>query len=125
MLIFASQIGGANRSPRRVFLNQTLQGKRGERIKWSPNDHSFEKDGVEITVTQHYLDAYGIELVCELLSPFFSFKISYISLTYTLFMPQNQNLPIVYIGKFGWLPLEFASQSFAGTKGTNEPEMVR
>jgi hypothetical protein len=40
-------------------------------------------------------------------------------------MPQNQNLPIVDVGKAGKLPLQFASQSFAGTKGTNEPEMVR
>jgi len=35
------------------------------------------------------------------------------------------NLPIVHVGRMGWLPLEFAFQSFSKTKDANDPDMVR
>lgn len=55
-----------NESRRRVFMNQTLKVDQDskEKIKWSPDDHSFQLGESEIvTVTQYYARRYGIILV--------------------------------------------------------------
>lgn len=53
-------------SRRKVFLNQSLKRDKdtnNSKIKWSPDHHSFQKGDVEVTVTKHYLESYGIQLV--------------------------------------------------------------
>ena len=53
-------------SRRRVFKSQRMKHDSEEGgIKWSPDNHSFEKDKIMTTVTEHFRDAYGIELVCN------------------------------------------------------------
>ncbi|KAL7521041.1 hypothetical protein ACHAWX_005735 [Stephanocyclus meneghinianus] len=92
-----------NESRRRVFMNQTLKVDQDskEKIKWSPDDHSFQLGESEIvTVTQYYARRYGIVL--------------------------DVDLPIVHIGKkHGWLPLEFCYQAFTKTRDANDPSMVQ
>jgi hypothetical protein len=67
MLARGKTIKDIEGSRRRVFLNQSVKmdPDSKSKIKWSPNDHTFQKDGVETTVTQHYLDTYGIQLVSQ------------------------------------------------------------
>lgn len=52
-------------SRRRVFLNQHIMNNKevNKRIEWSPDNISFLKGDIETTVTEHYRDAYGIQLV--------------------------------------------------------------
>eukprot|EP00956_Cyclotella_meneghiniana_P011659 scaffold16413_cov52-Cyclotella_meneghiniana.AAC.3 len=90
---------------RRVVKSQGLKSdakevdEKGDCIKWSPYDHSFEKGEMITTVSEHFRDAYDIEL--------------------------NPNLPIVFLGKIiGWLPLEFTYQTLAKTRDANGPEMI-
>ena len=64
-------------SRRRVFLNQRMLNdkERNRRIEWSPDNITFLKGDVETTVTQHYRDAYGIQLVRYCYFSFFLFAV--------------------------------------------------
>lgn len=115
-------------SRRRVWLNQYIKTSTDDeseaKILWSPDDHSFFKGDVETTVTKHYSDSYDIELVSVKLSCLLLLGQRYILIR--IMALQNRDLPIVYLGKrVGWLPLQFAYQSFEKTKDSNENDMVR
>lgn len=75
---------------------------RGQKIIFNPErDYTFaSKDGQEITVAQHFLNAYGIKL-------------------------QYPNMPIIFVDNIsrhggGWFPIEFAYQAFTKSKENSE-----
>lgn len=68
MLKRGKTVADVNDSRRRVFMNQSMKPDQDtkEKIKWSPNAHSFLKGEITTTVTEHYRDSYGINLVSDL-----------------------------------------------------------
>mmetsp|Transcript_13918 Transcript_13918/g.25407 ORF Transcript_13918/g.25407 Transcript_13918/m.25407 type:complete len:806 (-) Transcript_13918:62-2479(-) len=65
-----------------------------------PDVFSFEmRDGERVTVASYYWEKYGIGL-------------------------EYPNLPLIYLGRPGWFPIEFAHQSFAKTREANAQEMI-
>ena len=68
MLKRGKTVADVNDSRRRVFMNQSLKPDPDtkEKIKWSPDAHSFLKGEIMTTVTEHYRDSYGISLVSDL-----------------------------------------------------------
>ena len=72
---------------RRVVKSQRLKSDakevdgKGDCIKWSPYDHSFEKGEMITTMSEHFRDAYDIELVCDFASDIQHYLYLYLSLS--------------------------------------------
>ena len=69
-------------------------------MKWSATDHTFEKDGEDITVLQYYKKAYDIDL-------------------------KYPNMPLVRTGGSEYFPVEFLFQEMSRVPNSNDAEKVK
>mmetsp|Transcript_13807 Transcript_13807/g.27990 ORF Transcript_13807/g.27990 Transcript_13807/m.27990 type:complete len:1077 (+) Transcript_13807:697-3927(+) len=89
-------------SRRKVFKDQGISKDINQdphvRIMRSARDYTFKWNDIDITVSEYYLQKYGIQL-------------------------QYPNMPIVHVKK-GWFPAEFLHQKFARSNDANDRDMI-